>query len=87
MTEASSKAEIGQVVVTDLEDHLTEVDHIMDKTSEEKTSKEEISEEEEIISEGEMEEISGKIADLTGIAADQGIDSFQDILLKMTEVG
>ena len=38
MTKVGSEAEVGQVIVTDSEDFLTEVDLSMDKISEQETS-------------------------------------------------
>ena len=57
----------------------------MDKILVEKTSGQQTSEE-EVISEKNIEEISGTPADLTGIEVGQGISGFQDILEKMTKV-
>ena len=56
-----TKAEIGQVMGTDLEGHLTEVDLNIDKISEKQTSEEETLEE-DVISEEKTEKVSGTMA-------------------------
>ena len=79
MIEVGNKAEVGQVVETDSEDHLTEVDLSMAKFQRWKLQM-------RSAFRGIKQEISGKTAELIGIEVGQGIDIYQEILEEITEV-
>ena len=81
MTEVGSKAEISQVVDTNSEDHLTEINLSMNKISEEERSGEGYWEKEAICDE-DAQEISGLTAGLTEKEIGHRMESFRKFLKR-----